>query len=582
VVVRHHEPSLPYSYHGKSLAYGAFANSSQKTTAIESMSFTTKTDTPALSEKISSPVQMRFMGSGEYGRAREIWSRVLETRLATNLRVNENHDTGNGSHGGNGNGSFGAHQRRIAWQAYDLRGLTSSEVHAWMDSFLETDRSQKMISGRGPLIRCTLIRLAEFNELICSLHPMIVEHLDAAEMVASANEGYGSDVQVWQFRAKDQKPLEAKVAPNGAGRNGNAAHTADEIAEGDEVQKQLTSVWEAVLKTKRVRPDDDFFDLGGHSLLAARLLARIEQVMGIELPLASLLEAPTVRAQSHLIRKMKSLKQPREQEAAVGRVPFFYLGGDPTFRPLSRRLSELREFHSLGLQTSLIAKLQKHSLEAIAEQMVKMIQERRPNGPYMVGGWCAHGLLAYEVAQQLKAQGQEVVLVIMLETVNPVRFKQYSGWRRIVAQYQLKFHLLRFERAYLRQLDKEQRRDYIAGRISQKISRLRRSLRRFAGRTGKATEGPLDVLYGAASRYYPKPYGGRVALIRSTERSIGFLHRLDLGWTDVLGEQLQISETPGNHYTIYMEPHVATLAQKMDAHLRTAEETASKTETAHA
>jgi thioesterase domain-containing protein len=63
-----------------------------------------------------------------------------------------------------------------------------------------------------------------------------------------------------------------------------------------------------------------------------------------------------------------------------------------------------------------------------------------------------------------------------------------------------------------------------------------------------------------------------VTLIRSTERTFGFGHVLDLGWSDLLGENLEISETPGNHYTIYMQPNVDTLAQTMNACLRNAEE----------
>jgi thioesterase domain-containing protein/acyl carrier protein len=549
------------------------------------MNVRTETNALAASERAESPIQMCFLVSGDCRGLRETWPRVLETSAAADIGGNENHAAGNGSRVGNGNGSFGAHHRRIAWQEYDLRGLTSSEARAWRDSFLETDQSQKMLGGRGPLVRCTLIRSEEeSSELVCSVHPRIAEQLNAAEMIAAASEACGPGVQVQFGPLGDQRLTVAQKLPtNGAGRNGNAAHAAHRIVEiEDEVETQLTSVWEAVLKTKPVRPDDDFFDLGGHSLLAARLLARIEHVMGIELPLASLLEAPTIRGQSQIIRKAKSANQPTNDKVAATKLPLFYLGGDPTFRPLSRRLSQMREFHSLGLQKSLIENLQKHSLEAIAEQMVKMVQERRRKGPYTLAGWCAHGLLAYEVARQLRAQGQEVALVLMLETVNPVRFKQYSGWRRIVARYQLKFHLLRFERAYLRHLDKAQRRDYVAGRISQKLSRLRHSLRRFLGRTERTAQGPLDVLYVAASQYYPKPYRGRVVLIRSQERSIGFLRQLDLGWTDVLGEELEICETPGTHYTIYMEPHVEALAEKMDAHLRKAEERISQAKIAQA
>jgi len=71
----------------------------------------------------------------------------------------------------------------------------------------------------------------------------------------------------------------------------------------DTAEAELIAIWEAVLNTKPVRATDDFFDLGGHSLLAARLMARIEDSLGVELPLASLLEAPTVRGQAQLVKK---------------------------------------------------------------------------------------------------------------------------------------------------------------------------------------------------------------------------------------------------------------------------------------
>ena len=236
----------------------------------------------------------------------------------------------------------------------------------------------------------------------------------------------------------------------------------------------------------------------------------------------------------------------------------------------------MREFHSLGLPTSVFGKLKQVSLETIAEQIVRMIRERRAEGPYMLGGWCAHGLLAYEAARQLKAAGQEVAEVLILETVNPVRMNQYSGWRRIIARIQLKFHLLKFENAYLRQLNREQKKDYLAARASQKLSRIKQSLRKILGQTAEMDQGPLDVLYAAASMYYPKPYEGHVVLIRSLERTFGFARQLDLGWRDILGEELEICETPGNHYTIYMEPNVDTLARKMDECLRRAEQRAMR------
>jgi thioesterase domain-containing protein len=158
---------------------------------------------------------------------------------------------------------------------------------------------------------------------------------------------------------------------------------------------------------------------------------------------------------------------------------------------------------------------------------------------------------------------------------------QYSGWKRWIARAQLKFHLLKFEYAYLQQLNSTQTRNYIVGRTAQKLGRIRQSSRRvlkaakfYPELEDSASGNPLDVLYAAAAKYHPKPLHAPVVLIRSTQRTFGFGHVLDLGWSELLGNHLEICETPGNHYTIYMQPNVDALAQKMNICLRKAEERA--------
>ena len=428
-------------------------------------------------------------------------------------------------------------------------------------------------------------------EMVWSFHPVLAERVDVGEAVRNFERACGGRVRIAEMegepvapttKAGEQTQSMEKVLLEGASEDGTAPE--------DSAEQELIAIWEAVLNRKPVRPTDDFFELGGHSLLAARLMARIEDALGLELPLASLLEAPTVRGQAQLIRRHRGANntgnRTGKDEVAARQLPFFFLGGDPTFRPLSQRLSELREFHSLGLRMSMIEKLEKPaSLEAIATHFAQSIRERQPNGPYLLGGWCAHGLLAFETARQLQEQGEEVAQVLMLETANPVRMKQYSGWKRAIARAQLKWHLLKFEYAYVKQLNSTQGRDYIAGRTAQKLTRIKQSLRRVLKATkfypeleDSAAGNPLDVLYAAAARYNPKRYRGHVLLIRSTQRTLGFGHVLDLGWSEVL-ENLEICETPGNHYSIYMQPNVDALAHKMYICLRKAEEQATRATT---
>jgi len=520
--------------------------------------------------EVQQPIQVHLLLKGqiEAGRLRAAWQRAIKGK--TGPAESRNYHTN-----GNGHSSGGA-PAQIPWQEHDLRGLSEGEVQTWVSSFLQTDRIQGISDQR---VRCALVHAAErAGRLIWSFHPARRDEFDTQQVMNEFAAAYPLELQITELTAGEmesveREPKEAEPEPAG-----------DEIFAKDGVERQLISIWEAVLNTRGVKADDDFFDLGGHSLLAARLLARIEDALGIELPLASLLEAPTLRQQLRLIRTYQGQNgtPPTAPVAAARQFPFFFLGGDPTFRPLSQRLSHLREFHSVGLRMSLLAKLEHpRSLERIAEQFVQSIRERQPEGPYMLGGWCAHGLLAYETARQLQAQGQEVAQLLLLETANPVRMKQYQGWKRAIARAQLKFHLLKFECAYVQQLNSTQTRNYIAGRMSQKLARIKRSMRRiFRGANfysdDLASGNPLDILYAASAAYRPKPYQGRVVLIRSQQRTFGFGQVVDLSWAEILGENLEICETPGNHYTIYMQPNVDALAHKMNMCLRAAEERAAQ------
>jgi len=497
----------------------------------------------------------------------------------------------------NGNGKSSKHKvRPLPWQEYDLRGLTEDRARTWFRSFLDTDRRQTIPVDRLPLMRCALARFDERAfELVWSLHPSLRPRFNIEDLLRDLTFEYGPGLRVTQIDAATPGETEAeKVETRPVEKKGAATfahmHSQDvALNAGDELESKLTAIWEKVLNTKIRQPTDDFFGLGGHSLLAARLLVRIEEALGMELPLASLLEAPTIRGQAQLIRKQPGTALAQKTAQAprmVRQLPFFLFGGDPTFRPLVRRLGELRDLRNLGLQGSIVSKMEDpYSLEEMATYFVNAIREQCPNGPYMLGGWCAHGLLAYETARQLREQGDEVAEVVMLESVHPVKRNEYQGWKRMIARTQLKLHLLKFEYAYTRQLNGAQTRDYLSGRVAQKLTRIRESFRhalKITNLNGNEELGfrkPLDALYTAAARYRPKPYRGRVVLMRSQQRTYGFGRVLDLGWGELLGTNLEICETPGNHYTIYMPPHVDALAHKINVCLRRAEERATASAT---
>jgi acyl carrier protein len=187
------------------------------------------------------------------------------------------------------------------------------------------------------------------------------------------------------------------------------------------VQYQLLNIWEGLLETRPIGIRDNFFLLGGHSLLAARLVAHIEQVFGQKLELAALFEGPTIEQLAEILQKREQsqVSQPVIAVQTGGsRRPFFFLHGNwkgEAFYcfPLARAMGADQPFYALGTRDFGDEKTLP-TIERIATAYVELLRSIQPEGPYLLGGYCNGGMLAYEAACQLQAQGQRVDLLALI------------------------------------------------------------------------------------------------------------------------------------------------------------------------
>jgi hypothetical protein len=182
---------------------------------------------------------------------------------------------------------------------------------------------------------------------------------------------------------------------------------------------------------------DDFFELGGHSLLAVSLMAVSEERTGRKLPLTTLFQASTIE---QLVALMGNESWEKYESSLIpirkdGRQrPFFFVppAGTTvlTYASLINLMGDDQPFY--GLQPlGLEAGETPHStVEEMARYYLKDIQAFQPNGPYLLGGQCFGGLVAFEMARQLKAQGQEVSLVAILDTELPPKKAEQSNGSR--------------------------------------------------------------------------------------------------------------------------------------------------------
>ncbi|WP_308271832.1 non-ribosomal peptide synthetase [Kitasatospora sp. SUK 42] len=192
-------------------------------------------------------------------------------------------------------------------------------------------------------------------------------------------------------------------------------------------EQLLCGLFAEVLGRERVRIDDGFFDLGGHSLLAARLLSRVRETLGVAVGLRTLFEAPTVAG----LTERLVMNDPDDALDVV--LPLRSTGdGTPLFciHPAigvswsySGLLNHIAPQHPVyALQARGLGRPEPlpTSYEEMAADYADQIQKIQPEGPYLLLGWSAGGLIAHAVACELQARGERTALLAILDAF-PVR-----------------------------------------------------------------------------------------------------------------------------------------------------------------
>ena len=389
----------------------------------------------------------------------------------------------------------------------------------------------------------------------------------------------------------DRRTLEARAAEEAAAALAGGSGTVEHVPPRDDLERDLCAIWQELLGVERVGVTDDFFRLGGHSLLAVRLVSRLAEATGRELPLAALFQAPTVEKLARAVRGGPAGERPgllvplHEPERPSDEPPLFLVhavGGSVfAYRPLAEALAAAEPAQPVyGLQALGLAPGQapQETVEAMAESYLEAVTEARPEGPYRLGGWSFGALVAYEMARWLRARGEGVELLALIDPTAPG-----EGPPDEVSD-------LAFLRLFVRDLlslsgaspgvplDELERE--LRGEIEEALAAggweagLERALAR-AAEAGAlpAHESPRSLrriasVYRAnataAARYRPetgsKPgAGAAVALCAAESPAAEGLER----WRTVLGGDLEPRRLPGDHYSLLRPPRVAALAEAL-------------------
>src|SRR6266567_3208116 len=191
------------------------------------------------------------------------------------------------------------------------------------------------------------------------------------------------------------------------------------------IHHQLIAIWEELLNRQPIGITDNFFHVGGHSLLAARLVGRIEQIFGKKIALSTLFAGPTIEQLAQAIQQRIDADEGSSRAAIIavqmgkaGQRPFFYLHGDYMGGAfycftLARGLGAEQPFCALepykfnGLRIP-------PTIKEIAAAHIEALRAIQPKGPYLLGGFCNGGLMAYEMARQLRAAGESLDMLLLI------------------------------------------------------------------------------------------------------------------------------------------------------------------------
>jgi len=354
-----------------------------------------------------------------------------------------------------------------------------------------------------------------------------------------------------------------------------AAH----VAPRDALELLLARTWEQVLGIQPVGVRGNFFELGGHSLLAVRLMAAMREATGRQLPLAALFQAPTVEQLATLLRAggtgTSSPLVPFGTPGTTGTAAFFCVhpvGGNVlAYAELARLLGPDQPFYGLQARGLDGGAPPAKSVEEMAADYVKAIRSVQPSGPYRLGGWSMGGVIAYEMARQLRDSGEPVALLALIDSYAPAVSVATEP-----EPDQLPLALL-FARDLMGAsltdlpLDLEQLTGLEPDAMLERLLQLAASAGALPPGTDTEHVRALFRVFEAnlrASRRYEAPATqGRVVLFKAKDDAQGLPD--DGGWSALVGDALERHLLPGDHYGLLRAPGVRALAELLREALKT-------------
>jgi amino acid adenylation domain-containing protein len=431
-----------------------------------------------------------------------------------------------------------------------LRGLPLSPngkidlnllAHAAGTRLLEADLAKAPATPTEEKLLIIIRKILANNEVAVDDNIFLVggDSLFGMQVVIQLRTEFGVDVTLQQLF---QSPTVERLAA---------------LIDARQREQRLATIWSELLGRNHFKPDDRFTGLGDDAALTAALQQRIAAEFGQRVPIAELLRNPTLKQQAELtnglIKRPLTLPpgvialEPYESRNSIFWV--HYLSAN-----LAKAVGVDWQFLFVGLAAEDLPSLgPAPNLQGIAACLVDKILATQPEGPYTIGGLCLGGVLAFEIASQLRAARHDVSLLVLLDPPSP---SQLDARNLLTPK-------LRNPRYLLKRLASLGLRPTLKKIRGHLIDHFPRSIK--AKLEKPETSVGQRIVEAAASSYRPAKYEGRVLLLLADEHPphVDFLP----GWQAIVPHTLHAEYVHAHHSELTKTQNVGKVAEAIVSHI---------------
>jgi thioesterase domain-containing protein/acyl carrier protein len=348
----------------------------------------------------------------------------------------------------------------------------------------------------------------------------------------------------------------------------SAADLGSYVPPRDGLESQIADIWQRTLHLPRISVRASFFSLGAGSLAALRLITKMNRIFGMELGLASLISASTIESIAELIRKRLA---PNTSSSLVplqplGSRPPLYIvhgvgGNVVNFYGLALRMGPDQPVYGIQSQALVANQSALLHLKDMATHYIEGIRSVQPHGPYRLLGYSFGGTVVLEMAHQLRAAGEEVEMLGMIDS----KSKDYEeALGRLNSVQQRIHHRVNRFKGNTGRLHWQERAKYIWEKVTTRAIRFacmaaaNLNIRRVPAFMSSA----YDINYVAVLNYKVRPFDGKLVLFRASEQD-ETRGPYDLGWGPIFQKGVEVHDLPGDHERIFLEPNIDRLAESL-------------------